>query len=527
LEHNQQQLHKGFALYLLLTCLLCGALIMVIEVMGSRVIGPFFGVSLFVWTSLITVTLVALAIGYAVGGVISDNYAEPKYLYGIILVAALFVLLVPVIKDPVLKACVPLGLRTGSFLSTLVLFGPSLFLLGCVSPYLVKIAARQLKNLGRLVGGLYALSTIGSTVGTVLTGFVLIAYLGVDNIFTVIGVLLVALSVGYFIVFERRYWTAALLILPAFFLFQPEFKEKTLQDGTKVTKVYEEDTYYGNLKVVDYSYGDRHIRELLIDGMIQGGVDMNNRLSLYDYSYYLQFLPYAMHPEAKRCLVFGLGTGVVPKWYGKHNVPCDVVDIDPEVFHIAKNYFDYRPAGEDAAYDARYYLEINRKKYGHVILDVFNGDITPGYLLSVEALQLIRHSLTPRGILSINLIASLKEKPFMSASVVKTLQQVFDQVELYPVFDPEKGNGIGNVIVLAYQGPPRSINKQVLANFRVHPRLRERIVNNIGRRFRFSPDTPAMILTDNYNPIDFYDSWLRELNRRWIIDAIDWDVLIG
>jgi len=173
---------RGLLAYLLFTAVLSGALVMVIQVLGSRVVGPFFGVSLFVWTSLITVTLLALAIGYAVGGLLADRFQRPEYLFGIILFAGLLVLLIPILKGPILKACLPLGLRTGAFASTLILFGPVLLLLGCVSPYLVKLATNGLKNLGRTVGGLYALSTIGSTVGTVLTGFVLIAYFSVDQI---------------------------------------------------------------------------------------------------------------------------------------------------------------------------------------------------------------------------------------------------------------------------------------------------------------------------------------------------------
>src|SRR5512134_3066126 len=96
--------------YLSISAVVCGALVMVIEILGSRVIGPFFGVSLFVWTSLITVTLVALAAGYAAGGVLSDRRGTPDTLYAIVLAAGLLVLLVPFIRAPVLRACVPLGL---------------------------------------------------------------------------------------------------------------------------------------------------------------------------------------------------------------------------------------------------------------------------------------------------------------------------------------------------------------------------------------------------------------------------------
>ncbi|MDH5326356.1 MAG: fused MFS/spermidine synthase [Gammaproteobacteria bacterium] len=520
-------INKPFAIFLGITCVLCGALIMVVEVLGSRVIGPFFGVSLFVWTSLITVTLLALAIGYAVGGYFSDRYFSPKYLYAVILIASVFVLWVPLVKGVVLKACLPLGLRWGAFASTLILFGPSLFLLGCVSPYLAKIATRQMQNLGTTVGGLYALSTIGSTAGTVLTGFVLIAYLGVSNIFTLVGVLLIVLSVSYFVLFEKRYWTVVFLLMPLINLTGAEPKEKTLADGTKVSTVFHAETYYGEIKVLDYSYEPHHIRELLIDGMIQGGMDMNNHLSIFDYSYYLQYLTYMNNPKAGSCLVFGVGMGAIVNWYNQQGINCDIVDIDPEVIKVAQQYFGLQTQGEVAADDARYFLEKNQKQYDIVVLDVFTGDITPSHLLSLEALQQVKRGLASDGVLGVNIIGSLKQQNYMTASVIHTLKQVFRQVELYPAFDVQSGDGVGNLILLAYEGEPRTLTQPRADQIQIHPRISARIRHNLGKRYDFPAGTRAMVISDEYNPIDFYDSWLRELNRSRVIRVTDWDVLLG
>ena len=272
----QQEQSKAFIFYILLTAVVCGALVMVIQVIGSRVVGPFFGVSLFVWTSLIAVTLVALALGYGFGGYLADRYSSPKYLYIIIMIAGVLTLLVPVLQAPVLKMCVPLGLRGGAFTSTLILFGPALFLLGCVSPYLVKIAASQLRNLGAVVGGLYALSTIGSTVGTIITGFLLVALLGVNKIFLVAGIMLISLSAGYFIFFKRQWAAAAAVILP-FALYHPYvFTSKTLPDGSELSVVAHKESFYGTLKVVDSKTSEKHSRFMMIDSLIEGGMVIRN-----------------------------------------------------------------------------------------------------------------------------------------------------------------------------------------------------------------------------------------------------------
>lgn len=523
----QQDQSKGFVFYILLTAVVCGALVMVIEVMGSRVIGPFFGVSLFVWTSLITVTLVALSLGYGVGGYLSDRYSAPKYLYLIILIAGALTLLVPLLQAPVLRHSVPLGLRLGAFTSTLVLFGPALFLLGCVSPYLVKIAASQLRNLGAVVGGLYALSTIGSTVGTIVTGFVLVALLGVDKIFLVTGSLLIAISAGYFIVFKRQWLAAAAVAMP-FLLYHPfHFTSKILPDGSQLSLVEHAESFYGTLKVVDNKSQTKHSRYMMIDSMIQGGVDMHNGLSIFYYNYYLQFIPYMLHPEGRDCLVIGLGAGLVPTWYEQQGIHCDVVDIDEKVIHLAKTYFDFKNSGKIFTQDGRYFLSSSDKQYDYIILDVFNGDITPAHLLSKESLDLLRQRLTPQGVLAMNLIGSLYKENFMTASVVKTAEQVFDQVELYPAFKVQELNGLGNVIITAYQGVARdfqAVDNKILT---IHPFFEPFIRANLGNRFEFPAGTPAMILTDNYNPIDFYDFWLRELIRKNILETIDWDLLVG
>ena len=518
---------RSLLIYLLFTALLSVALVMVIEVLGSRVMGPFFGVSLFVWTSLITVTLLALAGGYALGGQLADRFQKPEMLFGIIFIAGLLALSLPLLKGPVLKACLPLGLRGGAFTSTLILFGPVLLLLGCISPYLVKLTASKLKNLGRVVGGLYALSTLGSTVGTVLTGFVLIAYLSVDQIFSLIGGLLMMLAAIYFVVFQRR-WAALLILILPFLLYQPQQAvSRTLADGTQVDLVHRTDNYYGDIKVVDYSFGDVHHREMIIDGMIQGGIDLADNRSIYEFSYFVEFLSFMLVPEGKRCLVIGLGLGVVPNWYEQQGIRCDVVDINPAVAEIARDYFAFKQTGDVFIEDARYFLNSTDRHYDYIVLDVFNGDITPSHLLSVEALSLMRDRLNPGGVLAVNLIGSLNKETYMTASVVKTLQAAFDVVDVFPAFDPNiAGSGIGNIALMAYQGPERRL-RAAHGRFQTHPNVRRNVFTNLGRRFEFPADTPAIVLTDDYNPIDFFDRWLREAVRKSILDTTDWDILIS
>ena len=518
---------KSFIAFLIATAALCGALVMVLEVLGSRVIGPFFGVSLFVWTSLITVTMVALAAGYAIGGRLSDRKSSPDWLYGIILLSGILVILIPALKGPVIQICLPLGLRWGSLISAFILFGPALFLLGCVSPYIVKIAAHEMHNIGRTVGSFYAISTVGSVAGTLLTGFVLIAYLGVNQIFLLTGSLLIALGIAYFLFFRRKWATALAAILPFLLLPHETHVTKVMPDGTRVERIADRDTHYGNLKVVDYSYQALHNRELLIDGQVQGGIDMSSGLSVYEYPYLLQFLPYALNPEGKNCLVIGLGAGVIPAWYEAQGVKTEVVDIDPTVVELARNYFDFNPAIPVHVEDARYFLGSSSQRYDYIILDVFNGDTTPGHLLSIEAMRLAKQRLTPNGVLAVNLIGSIKHQTFMTASVVKTLQSVFGQVAIYPVFDSAADEGIGNIEIVAYDGNERALQLERIQNFAIHPGAEKMVRAGMANTFAFPPQTPAIVLTDDYNPVDFYDLWLKEELRKKYLNYTDFDILLS
>jgi len=517
---------RSFFYYLILTAMICGALVMVIEVLGSRVIGPFFGVSLFVWTSLITVTLIALAAGYAAGGVVSDKKRSPDYLYAIILIAGILVLFIPHLKGVTLKACMPMGLRQGALMSSMILFGPSLFLLGCVSPYIIKIAAQELRNIGRTVGVFYAVSTIGSFAGTVLTGFVLIAYFGVSRIFEVAGFVLICLSAVYFVFFKKKWYLLVLIIIPLFFSGEERNVSKVMPNGTTVTDIFSRDSFYGKLKVVEYSYGVMRTRDLIIDGSPQSGIDMYNKMSIYEYPYLMQILPYSLNPSGKTCLVVGLGPGLIPMWYEKMGIKTDVVDINPDIEDIAKKYFGFSISGEVIIDDARYYLNKPGKKYDYVILDVFNGDTTPWHILSIETLRSVKSRLTKSGILAVNLIGSIKKGSFMTASIIKTLEQIFGTVEIYPLFSIDKGDGYGNMAVIAYNQSPISLDPEIVNSFPVHPLAIKVIRETLKMKFRFPQGTSAIILSDDYNPIDFYDVWLRERVRKNIIEATDWDILI-
>jgi spermidine synthase len=511
--------------YLPPTAVICGAAVMLVEVLGSRLIGPFFGVGLFVWTALIGVTLVALALGYLLGGLAADWLESPDYLYAAIIVAGALVAAIPLLEAPVLKASMPLGLRAGALASAFCLFAPALLLLGAVSPWLLRIAAHEVHNLGRIAGGLYALSTLGSFAGTLATGFFLIGVLGVHRIFQLGGAVLIALGAAYFVLYRRRWLVAAALAWPLLVATTAAPLERQMTDGTRVRLVHSRDSFYGSVKVVDYLHGSTHTRELIIDGLVQGGMDLRTGESVYEYAYLLQHLPMWLHPEGVRCLVIGLGAGLVPRWYRARGIETDAVDIDPEVVAAARTWFALDPGINVFVADARYHLATTETRYDYVVLDVFNGDTTPAHLLSREAMQLIRARMTARGVLAVNLVGDIGPDGAMTASVVRTLREVFERVQVHPTFVPEQDGPAGNLVLVAQSGPvPATVAHEMVT---VHPLAQRGVHYGLAHQVEPQAVAQAIVLTDDFNPIDLRDLALKERVRRRILETTHWDILLG
>ena len=178
---SSQSSHGFDRTLLYLAAFLTGGAVMMIEVLGTRIIGPFYGVSLFVWSSLISVTLIALALGYYLGGIAADRAKRFQLSHGIAL-AALATALIPVMKTPVLLQTHFLGVRGGAFSSALLLFTVPLTLLAMVGPRVIKQCTSQLESVGRSSGSVYAFSTVGSVLGTLVLGFFLLPMMGTRTI---------------------------------------------------------------------------------------------------------------------------------------------------------------------------------------------------------------------------------------------------------------------------------------------------------------------------------------------------------
>lgn len=216
MENTTQPISSLGRLGLLITVMISGASVMVIELLGTRLIAPFYGTSLYVWSSLISVTMVALTLGYFIGGRWSDS-AKRTGLSLIIALAAFLTLMIPWLTRPVLLATDSLGLRGGAFVSALILFLPSLMMLGMVSPFAIKLSTSQLDSVGNSSGTIYAVSTLGSVFGTLILGLFLFPLFGSREILITTSLILFVLAIAIGLI-ERRQLHSVASLLPSVIL---------------------------------------------------------------------------------------------------------------------------------------------------------------------------------------------------------------------------------------------------------------------------------------------------------------------
>jgi spermidine synthase len=513
-----------------------GGVLLGLELVASRVLAPFFGSSIFVWGALIGVVLAGLSAGYWVGGVLADRIPRPSLLLGVLALGAGMILLIPVIDRAVLEAIVEWdpGPRLNPLLATIALFGIPSVVLATASPIAVRLRARSVATVGSTAGRLYALSTAGSIVGTLLTAFLLIPELGTNQL---LGLLATALFVaaGLVAVGERMLLAvvavavlvagsaAATVALepaeggrvtgaaaqnwsPLYRLRGADEIVRAPQEGFRL--VYSKNTRYHGLTVVD----DGDSRYMRFESSFQSGMYINQPYrTRFRYSDYLQ-LALAYNQGARRILMIGLGGGSAPKrlWRDFPQLELEVVELDPVVRDVAYRYFALprSPRLRVSVEDGRRYLQRNSRRWDAIMIDAYFSDALPFHLTTVEFLELVRSRLNPGGVVVSNVIGSVAgEGSKLFRSMYKTYRVVFPTVTVHPVNEPgsEGATLLKNLIVVAGEGaaPGKSV---LLERWRAVRARSKRIADlTTAIRDRHEPAIPTRdvpVLTDDYAPTD-------------------------
>ncbi len=486
-------------IYLIVT--VSGASVLAIEILGTRILGPFYGVSLFLWSALISVTLAALSLGYAVGGRWADKGPTLSRLSLLLLAAGLWILAIPFLKRPVLLLAEPFGLRFAVLVAAGVLFFPPLTLLGMVSPYAIRLKASGIEVVGRTAGNLYAVSTIASVAAALLTGFFLIPNLGISRLTVSIGLILVGTS----IIGLAGRQKAAVRIVIFFVTVSAVIGACSLlphesSDGKKGVLSVEQSPY-SEIRVVDAN----QMRYLLIDGLPHTIIDLETGRALCEYVNVIDIAK-LYFDEPGRLLLIGLGGGSVVKHFAADGWLIDAVEIDPYVTRAAVDYFGLDPTEADVYHeDGRAYLNSCGVPYDLIILDAFGSSSIPFQLVTREAFALIAERLADNGVLAVN-IESMGWHDRIVYSLAATIETSFANILALPIAEPP--NTHDNLVLLASgrsleipedEEPPVPIDRFTAVYDRFH-----------AWQNRFRPDTKnALILTDERNPIDL---WAEAMN---------------
>jgi spermidine synthase len=446
---------KGFVktarIRLQIVVALSGAVIMSLEILGSRVLAPSYGSSVYVWGSLLTVFLTALAAGYALGGRLADRHPETSAISLILAGAAVLILPSIQFAPGLLAALGRAGwdMRLGSLAAALLLFLPPSLLMGMVSPFAVRVAVPHLEKVGAIAGGYSALSTAGSIVGTLATAFLLIPMFPVPTLLLGLAGTLV---LGAVLLMASRA-TVLAAGLAALACVVTGFSRRPAEADAGVKILVSRDTAYHHLQVFEFEQDA--VRMMRFDNLTQGGMNLKRpERSVFGYDEAF-FGAFALKPGIRRVCVIGLGAGTFPRRLAQllPEAQIDTVEIDPVVAQIAKEYFAFPESERNRIFveDGRVFLARGGAPYDLIVLDAYNATGVPFHLMTREFFALAKSRLSRNGVFAANFLGHVMgEKGELFWSALRTIRNQFGQVY---VMAPDLAEGSSafqrNAIVLA------------------------------------------------------------------------------
>lgn len=434
----------------------CGALVMTYEIIGSRILSPFLGSSTYIWTSLIGVILASLSVGYWLGGRIADRRPDVKYLASIILVASGLISLTALTKEVLLSMIAGLsaGLEVKTLIAAVLLFAPASVCLGFVTPFAVRLRMTSLATTGQTVGRLYAVSTVGSIVGTFAAGFFLIPFVGSVRTLYLIAAILFGLSLLLAPLAISRPAIMSIVLL-IFGVFATEGNSYLLRHHSEV---YDFDTEYSRIQVfrsTDPETG-KPIRALATDPyFVQSAMFLDTEEPVLEYCRFYHLIGH-FNPNIKHSLIIGGAGYSFPKEYLRSypDATLDVVEIDPQMTAIARDFFRLKDDQRLNIIHEDGRMFINRSesgKYDAILMDAFGSLFSvPSHLTTIEAVNHLNRILTDDGVIIFNLGSAITgpASGFLQAELA-TYRQAFPYVYLFKVNTNYPDEKLQNLIIIA------------------------------------------------------------------------------
>ena len=374
------------------------------EIAAARLMAPYFGASTIIWANTIATVLVALSVGYAIGGRLADRDGSRRGLGKIVLAAAGLLAVVPFVSGPFLRTsvealdAVSAGAFAGSLLAVCLLIAAPVLLLGAVSPYVLRLSVRSVESSGRTSGRLSAISTLGSLFGTFLSALVLVPFLGAKRTFLVFAVALALVA----LVALRSRRAALVPAALALLLLAPTGTVKATGDREVV---WEGETEYQYARVLESGDGTRLLE--LNEGQAIHSLMRPGTVLTGDYWDEYLVMPHAALGRAPRSVaILGNAGGTVARAYGEYfpATAVDTVELDGELNAVARDWFDLapRPGLRMFAQDARPWLRTADRRYDAIFVDAYRQPYIPFYLATREFFALVREKLNPGGVVLVN-----------------------------------------------------------------------------------------------------------------------------
>ena len=423
-------------IFLYLTEFFAGMSVMAVELGASRLLAPYFSSSQIVWTIIIGTIMIAMALGNIYGGKSADKSPNPDKLYGRILIAAVWIALIPVVGKYIVLGISALLIFTvnnnfliiAAFCACMVIFVFPLFLLGTVTPSLAKYSVSSLDDSGRTVGTLGAFNTIGSIIGTFVPTFVTIPAVGTSITFLIFAGILIVLSVIYFV--SSRVGYKKVIISGVIFVACCVFGHGDSFAFWQKDLTYEGESIYNYLQV---SEDDKQVSlsTNVLFG-VQSVYMKDDTLTglYYDYAMAAPLMVPDKNPDSMEVLILGMGTGTYAtqcrKYFGDMNI--EGVEIDEKITKLSRKYFALPDDINVTTYDGRAFLNASDRKYDVIMVDAYQDITIPFQMSSVEFFRLVKSHLNENGVMVVNMNMRGNDDGDINQYLADTISSVFGNV---------------------------------------------------------------------------------------------------
>ena len=513
-----------------------GAATLSLELLSSRILTPYFGVSLYIWSSILAITLTFLAVGYYAGGWLARraDASHRQLAFSTAPTISTLALVAVCLGYPWLFPWLAeMDLLSGCIIAATLLLAVPLVVLSAMNPLL--IALRPVAGGDAGAGRVFFVSTIGSVAGVVITAFLLIPNITNFRSLLLLAIVLAALPAAGIAKATDRAQRVTLLAAAAagliaagvLFALAPAFlgKMRDVVAGDYRFRLRDEySSVFGNLKVVEFAERadpSRYLLLFLTDGLVQNRL-LPDGTSYGEYTYVLEALALAYAPEARTALVLGLGAGSVPRALSAHGVSVDVVEINPDMLAAVHDHVGGDSGWTTHIGDARTFVRACRQRYDVIVIDLFHGDGTPDYLLSSDFFRDVQRCLTPDGVAVMNAFAADRASANYR-SLIATVRSAFGTVvDFHRPATPDEPNLNTYVVAMSSARLPA---RTAMDN--IPDDIRDGLIGTLKSLSRSTDVGDATPATDEYNVFSILNAPDQMMYRRLLVQQLPPQMLVN